>query len=93
VNQKVQVSKAFLDGVWLLLDLLKNYENEKIIKIICKALQSEINDKYKAIERRKDFTNYKTAMPGTDEREALRQKYLESSYINDNWRSTKETLS
>lgn len=87
---KVQVSKDFFDGVYWLLDDLKDYELDATTKAICNFLQHEINVKQQAIERREVFTAYKTAEKGSADRETKRQEYLDRAEVHKDWRSQQE---
>jgi hypothetical protein len=90
MNQNVQVSKEFLAGVWFLLDTLKDYELDNITTITCKILQAEVDQKYQALERREAFSKYKSATPGSLERETFRKAYLDIVEMHANWRSPNE---
>jgi len=92
MSTKVQISKDFLDGVKLLLEELQSHPLDKPTQILCKALQSELEAKYEALERRKAFSEYKQAQPGT-KRENKRQAYLDQTGIHKDWRSQKENPS
>jgi hypothetical protein len=91
-NQKVQVSRAFLDGVWLLLDIIGEFEFDNGSAIICKLLKREAEEKYRSIERRELFAKYKTATPGSTDRETFRKSYLDAVGIHRDWRSGNETF-
>ena len=39
-------------------------------------IQRKISEKYLALDRRKTFSQYKRSAPGSDQRELLRQEYL-----------------
>jgi len=93
MSAKLQVSRAFLDGVKLLLDELKSHPLDKPTQTLCKALENELKAKYEAIERRKAFSEYKQSTPGTKERENARQAFLDQSGIHKDWRSSKEIAS
>lgn len=93
MSKKVQVSEGFLAGVWCLLDSLKDYELDSITAITCRVLQSEVDEKYAAIERRDAFSKYKTATPGSREREAFRKAYLDAAAIHRDWHTQKDSSS
>jgi hypothetical protein len=56
------------------------------------ALRTQIWAKYKAIEKRKVFSEYKTAPKKSTEREVKRQNYLDKPEVRHNWRSNKEVF-
>jgi len=91
MSAKVQVTREFLDGVSILLDVLENYDLDQETCILCKTLSNEISAKLAAITKRQAYTAYKTATPGTDNREFSRQAYIDQADIHHNWKSSKET--
>jgi hypothetical protein len=82
--------KAFVD-IYRLIIALDYYELDYDTHEIVKSLEKMIEGKFEAMERRKAFTEYKTAEPTTEDREAKRNRYLELVGIHRNWRSTIET--
>ena len=94
LGSKVQVSRAFLDGVWLLLDSLKDSAKDQpldsFVSLLCERLQAEVDEKYLSLERRATFTAYKTASFGSIDRESLRKAYLDAVGIHKDWRSNSE---
>jgi len=90
MENKVQISKRLLYGLWLLLDSLKDHELDKTTHDICENLESELQIKLSAIERRETFTSYKTAEVGTEDREKKRIAYLNKIGLHQDWRSQKE---
>ncbi|MCL2753147.1 MAG: hypothetical protein FWE44_03250 [Defluviitaleaceae bacterium] len=90
---KVQISKDFLEGVKHLLQELEGHPLDKTTRLLCKALQQELEAKYEALERRKTFSEYKTTTQGTKERENARQAYLNQKEIHKDWRTQTETHS
>ena len=91
MSTKVQISQDLLEGVKTLLEELQRVPLDPAIKKRCMALQTEIEAKYDAMERRKSFTEYKRAQSGTPERENKRQNYLNQSGVHKDWRTPKET--
>jgi endonuclease III len=87
---KVQIDESMLAGFWVLLDNLKDYELDNVTAIVRDALQQQVNEKYAAIERRKIFSEYKTAEKGSADRESKRQEYLNSVGIHKDWRTQQE---
>jgi len=81
---------VFLD-LYKLIIALDDYELEPNIRNRVKSLEMAIENKLEAMERRKVFTEYKTAEPSTEDRETKRQKYLELVGVHRDWRSQKET--
>ena len=91
MSNKVQISQDLLDGVKTLLDELQHVKLDDSTRGLCRILESEINAKYEALDRRSAFTEYKQAKTGTAERENKRQNYLNQSGIHKDWRSPEET--
>jgi len=87
MSTKVQMTKEFLEGVQTLLDALHGHPMDKPMQDLTKALRSELEAKYEALERRQAFTAYKRAQ--TD-REKKRQAYLDQADVHKDWRSQKE---
>jgi len=92
-NAKVQVSRCFIAGVWVLLDELRHYQLDAVTSVTCEFLQQQVDEKLAAIERRESFTKYKTAPVDSSEREIFRKAYLDLVGIHRDWRSKKETSS
>jgi len=89
-SAKVQVSMDFFECVGILLDEVKDCSLPSHTHILRCALEKEWLEKQAAINRRMSFTEYKTAMAGTAERERARQRYLDSVGIHQDWRSKEE---
>jgi len=55
-------------------------------------IDEQITDKFEAMDRRNDFSKYKSAAPGSKEREIFRKEYLKLTNIYKDWISSNETL-
>ena len=81
---------SFFAKVWLLIDALKDYDLEPCIVEHCDALEHLVHTKIDAINKRGAFSKYKSAAPGSDERNALRLAYLDLAGIHKDWISSDE---
>ena len=89
-EKQIQIpQKAFID-LYLLIIALDDYTLPHDIRQRVKALETVIEGKFEAMTRRQAFTEYKTAEPSTEDREAKRKKYLELAGIHHDWISQKE---
>jgi hypothetical protein len=82
---------AFFTHTWLLIDFLAQYDLEPYAAYICKTLDSIIQSKLNAIDKREAFSKYKSETVGSDKREELRLAYLELAGIHRDWVSSVET--
>jgi hypothetical protein len=90
MSKNVQVPLTLLNGVWLLLEDLKGLHLPPQTKTIYDRVSRDLEQKFQAMERRAVFSAYKTAEKGSDEREKMRQKYLDDVGIHKDWRSNRE---
>lgn len=86
-----QMPRAFVCNVLLLIEHLRNHYNlDHDVVSLLRSLESEIDAKLEAIRKREVFSEYKSAPLGSDERENLRQEYLDLAHIHKDWRSNSE---
>ncbi|MDR1665220.1 MAG: hypothetical protein LBR83_09935 [Clostridiales bacterium] len=92
-NQKsILLPSAFFTKTLLLLWRLDAfYELDGDTFDLCVELTKMVECKFEAMNRRSTFSKYKMSVPGSPEREALRNAYLDISYCSKDWRSKKET--
>jgi hypothetical protein len=89
-EKQIQIpQKAFVD-VYRLIIALDGYELDYDTQDLVKSLERVIESKFEAMERRKAFTEYKTAEQNTEDRETKRKRYLELVGIHRDWISDKE---
>lgn len=91
--KQIQINENTFVGAYKLILRLDDIELDKDTRQLQKTLKKDFESKLKAIEKRKVFTEYKTALPDSVEREEKRQKYIEIAKISQNWKSEKETYS
>jgi hypothetical protein len=95
--QTVKITIDVLYGIKFLLDELKSSNGDEpskeTIYALIDILEDKINSKIESHERRELFTRYKTSEQGSNERENLRNEYLDLIGIHKDWRSTKEQIS
>jgi hypothetical protein len=94
-HNSVLVPVEFLTLTYLLIEELEEledfYELGSFTHERCERLRYLIDEKFAAMNKRKTFTEYKTAPPGSKERETLRRAYLDLSYTPKDWRSSNES--
>lgn len=91
--KQIQINEnTFVDAYKLILRL-DDIELDKDTRQLQMKLKKAFESKLKAIEKRKVFTEYKTASPNSTEREEKRQKYIKIAKISQDWRTEKETYS
>jgi hypothetical protein len=89
-EKQIQIpTKVFVD-VYRLIIALDGYELDYDTQDLVKSLERVIDGKFEAMERRKAFTEYKTAEQNTEDRETKRKRYLELVGIHRDWISDKE---
>jgi len=90
VSKQVQIPVTLLIDVYKLLVALEDETVAASTVEIAKRVKTQIDDKIKAMDKRKTFTEYKTAAVASDEREQKRKEYLEKAGIHPDWQSTNE---
>jgi hypothetical protein len=86
----VTVDIRFLHGVDALINLLNADGVDGMAKELCDVLETMLDTKYTAMQRRQQFTEYKQSQAGSNERELMRQQYLDSAGIAKTFRTTSE---
>jgi uncharacterized protein YktA (UPF0223 family) len=89
--ENVKMPLEFVVGVYELLLRLDGRWPDEETKSICSFLEQQVKTKINAIERRNAFTAYKRTADGSQEREKLRQEYLDTVGVHPAWRTAKET--
>ena len=88
-DKNVQIpQQTFLD-LYILCDRFNRYgelDHERLQRSL-----ATLEQKIEAIARRTLFTQYKTAPQNSQEREQLRQQYLEQVGIHPDWQTPAET--
>jgi len=87
-DKNIQIpQQTFLD-LYILCDWLNRYgelDHERLQRSL-----TTLEQKVEAMARRTLFTQYKTAPQNSQEREALRQQYLQQVGIHPNWQTARE---
>ena len=86
----VLVSENFLNDAYRLIAFLDGRIKDPEMEALRIRIDTEINEKLEARKRRQSYTNYKTAVHGTTDREAARQQYLDDAGIHKDWRTAEE---
>ena len=88
IDKKIQLpQQTFLD-LYILCDRLNRYgelDEERLQRSV-----TALEQKIEAMARRTLFTQYKTAPENSQEREQLRQQYLEQAGILPDWQTPTE---
>ena len=84
------IPESFIIDVSRLLSFLGDYDLGGYGNTLRNHIRNQVNAKLEGIDRRNAFTMYKTAAPGSNEREVYRRKYLELSGIHKDWVSDDE---
>ena len=84
------VPESFMIDVCRLVEIIYGQEKTEDFEPVLQRIQAVIQAKCDARERRRLYTEYKTAKIGTAQREVARQNYLDETGIHKNWRTEKE---
>ena len=87
---RILVNNCFFYGVYALLFQLKHIELDYRIRELCGSLEAQIDEKLAAMDRHCSFSKYKTAPPGSAEREFHRLNYIDKAALHRDWCSDKE---
>ena len=86
MTKNIQMPISFFFDVVDLVAYLNNEPiNNRFISYLCASIRSHISQKIDAIDRRKAFSKYKNAAPGSLERELMRREYLVLANIHKDW--------
>ena len=83
--------ESFIIDVSRLLFFLDDYDLGGYGNALRGHIRNQVTAKLENIERSNAFAMYKSAAPGSEEREAYRKKYLELSGIHKDWVSDDES--
>jgi hypothetical protein len=86
----IQMPFSFVTEVLCLIWRLEESSFDSDTAILCKSIESQIQDKIDAMIRREIFTKYKDSTLGSEERENFRRQYLELAGIHKDWVSDME---
>ena len=92
MSKNLLLPSAFMLDVYRLIALLDDIDLDSPLKSLCASIESQITAKLAALDRHDSFTKYKSAPPGSPERESLRRLYLDKTYVHKDWRSDNETF-
>ena len=82
--------EAFVVDVMRLISFLEGYNLGGYGNALRGQIHSQIEAKFAAIDRRNAFFKYKSAAPGSRERETYRMEYLRLAGIHEDWCSSEE---
>ena len=90
MNKRILFPESFVVDVSRLLFFLEDYDLGGYGNALRGHIHDQIIAKLDAIGRRNAFAMYKSAAPGSQEREAYRKKYLDLAGIHKDWISQDE---
>jgi len=85
MSRRIQLPESFVKDVYRLILALCDYELDDDVSVIMNRLETALNDKVMANEKRQAYAAYKTAA-SFEERETARQKYLDLAGMNPDLR-------
>ena len=88
--KNIQMPFSFVVDVLRLIFRLDEYDLDRETTNRCRSLESQIEAKLAAMNRREAFSKYKLAPLDSPERNSLRLQYLELTHIHKDWISTTE---
>ena len=90
-KKQMLVPESFVIDVYRLTAYFLECEGTENLQPVLQRIQSVIDAKCSAREKRRMFTEYKTAQTGTVERETARQAYLDEVGVHKDWRAKTES--
>jgi hypothetical protein len=85
--------RSFVCDVLLLAEHLReHYKLDPRAVSLLRSINFEIDTKLDSIRKREAFSKYKAAPHGSNERETLRNEYLDLAHIHKDWRSPTENF-
>jgi len=90
-KKQMLVPESFMVDVCRLVHHLWEQEGTENLQPVLQRIQSVIDAKCSAREKRRMFSEYKTAQAGSAEREQARQAYLDNVGVHKDWRSDGES--
>lgn len=90
-EKQVLINESAFVDVCKLVMRLEQYELDETTMTIKKRLEGQIKAKFDAMEKRRLFTEYKTAAVNSEIREKKRNEYLDKADILQEWRTNQET--
>lgn len=93
MGKRVQFHESFIVDVARLISFLGDYDLGGYGNALRGNIDEQLNAKFGAMDRRNAFSKYKSAAPGSEEREHFRKEYLKLADIHKDWVSPTETIS
>jgi len=90
-GKTMQISHAFFSDVFILLTYLMDEDVTQRTRDAAARVETHAKEKISAMGKRAAFSAYKSAGPGSPEREAARQEYLALAKMHADYVSRKET--
>lgn len=91
MRKNVLMPRSFVLNVYQLLFFLLDYELDSHTSEVFTLVESQLKDKLDAIDRHDSFSKYKSAPPGSSDRDSLRRDYIQKAGFHPDWCSKIET--
>ena len=85
ISKNIQIPMSVAADIYRLIYSLADYELDCDTNVIIKRLENALNAKVEAMEKRRAYTEYKTASDD-ESKEAARRKYLNLAGVHPDWR-------
>jgi len=92
MDKRMQFPESFVIDVARLISFLDDYDLGGYGNALRGNIDDQLTAKFEAMDRRNAFSKYKSAAPGSEEREHFRKEYLKISDIHKEWVSSIETI-
>jgi len=90
MSKRILFPEAFVVDVMRLISFLEDYNLGGYGNALRRQIYDQIEAKLAAIDRRNAFSKYKSATPGSKERENYRIEYLKLADVHEDWCSSEE---
>jgi hypothetical protein len=89
-DPNIKIPLASLIDLRILLDEISDYTLTNLGEVSYNRLQVMLEAKLDSLNRRSQFTSYKTTQPRTLDREKLRKEYLDAVGVPESFRTENE---
>jgi len=92
MSKRIQFPESFVVDVARLISFLDDYDLGGYGNALRGNIDDQLTAKFEAMDRRNAFSKYKSAAPGSEERERFRKEYLKHADIHKDWVSPTEII-
>ena len=86
----ILISTEFINDVYKFVVILDELIVDPDLEKLREKIETQLEIKIEAMEKREAFSKYKSLQRGSSEREEARKAYLDKAGIKRDWRSSKE---